>query len=429
MITSIQTAKTKPDHGAENAMVLRRSAQTMPDLGQIKRLGKVLSQAAGTKPAQTVGKATTPKQSERTMTTPNQSVQTMPNPGQPTRIVPAPYTICRRIQFPKIRPLIFWLILLLLYSKSILSYCHYQQEPSISILLSGTYPDQETVLNLLDEAENQQNQTPEDVIPSCFYWDGGMAQLQNPEHGRNSEAMVGGLYGDASLYDWRLNGFAPEDTEGCVLDKQTAAELFGTTHAEGQSLTLKGNTYQVRAVLPWKQQLILIRPNDKTNLCTRVFLKEKGKSATQTARQFLNSSGLSGNIAGGDFLRPVSICFLLLLPASIAATMLRQALRERRTHTEKEPEYWLWTAACLLVIAAAAAFLWKNIQIPADWIPSQWSNFSFWSEKIQDLSQELRLYLILPKTALQAENLLTTLKTALWSLAALLLWQHRRTEK
>ena len=65
----------------------------------------------------------------------------------------------------------------------------------------------------------------------------------------------------------------------------------------------------------------------------------------------------------------------------------------------------MWTGACVLIVAAAAVMLWNNIEIPRDWIPSRWSDFQFWSDKFRELEEKVRLFLMLPKTVLQAENI------------------------
>ena len=59
------------------------------------------------------------------------------------------------------------------------------------------------------------------------------------------------------------------------------------------------------------------------------------------------------------------------------------------------------------------AFLWGGclfflsgwITFPYDWLPDKWSDFSFWPEKIQKEMELFRWYVMLPKTAAQAERL------------------------
>lgn len=54
----------------------------------------------------------------------------------------------------------------------------------------------------------------------------------------------------------------------------------------------------------------------------------------------------------------------------------------------------------------------ENMEIPQEWIPSRWSDFQFWSDKFRELEEKVRLFLMLPKTVGQAENILEFVKCA-----------------
>lgn len=177
----------------------------------------------------------------------------------------------------------------------------------------------------------------------CFYWDGGFIKVQDTEYGHQSEVYLAGLLGNARLYDWRMGGLAEEDHEGCVISRKTAAELFGTEAAAGNQLTVKGKTYTVRQVMPWQEKLLFIRPEETDTVYTRLFLKVTGDTGKKQAEQFLMENSLTG----------------------------------------------IFTAESL-----------------KDWIPDQWSDFSFWMEKWKEAGKNLQWYLMLPKTAVQTERII-----------------------
>lgn len=319
-----------------------------------------------------------------------------------------------RLRFGK--RLILGILTLIFYGESLLAYADMQREPSISIFLTSSYPDQIQAEEILEMV-----QKTEEDISACFYWDGGITTLSDTEYGRSSQALLGGLYGNALLYDRRLSGFSQTDKRGCVIDEKTAAELFGTRKAEGYRLSIQGKEYQVRRVLPWKQQMILIRPDQEENICTRLFLEETEGSREAAARQFLLSYGLSGTIAQDSFLKAVSLGAMLLFPAGLSCFLFWQAVTERRKYTAGKAGFWIWTGALILLMAAAAFFLWNKVEIPRDWIPGQWSDFSFWQEKFQTEWESAKLYLMLPKTVVQTENILLCLQSVLLSLSSFFL--------
>lgn len=312
--------------------------------------------------------------------------------------------------------LILVLLILILYGEALLFYCHIQPEPSSAVFLSGIYPEGSRAEQLLKSMEQA------DGNSALFFWDGGMETLTEPEYGRTVQTMVGGIFGDGGLYDRRLAGLLRNDREGCVIDRESAIALFGTGQAEGRILICQGKRYQVRKVLPWKQRMLLIHPSDDSVVCTRVFIKKQDSGGGKTTEQLLMSYGLSGTAVEGEFLRVPAVASLMLFPAAVFFSLFRWALRERKGYREKEPGYWIWTAAAILLAVTALVFLWEKVRIPGDWIPSRWSDFLFWREKLEAMRENIRLFWMLPKTVLQAENISACIGTVIFSVSACFLF-------
>ena len=231
-----------------------------------------------------------------------------------------------------------------------------QENPAASVFLSGTYPDQGQVAEILEKESRAELPTD-----ACFYWDGGISVLQSIKYGTQKEAMVCGLLGDASLYDRRVQGFSKEDREGCVIDEKTSYALFGSREAVGSEILLNGKTYIVRDTISWKQPAILIRPTDSKTLYTRAFVRpQQGETKKNAGEAFLLRNGLSG----------IST---------------------------------------------------QNMELSKDWIPGKWSDFSFWSEKWKELSESFQMYLILPKTPEEAEQIVRVFQAGAAFLGTLLL--------
>lgn len=231
-----------------------------------------------------------------------------------------------------------------------------QENPAASVFLSGTYPDQGQVAEILEKESRAELPTD-----ACFYWDGGISVLQSTKYGTQKEAMVCGLLGDASLYDRRVQGFSKEDREGCVIDEKTSYALFGSREAVGSEILLNGKTYIVRDTISWKQPAILIRPIDSKTLYTRAFVRpQQGETKKNAGEAFLLRNGLSG----------IST---------------------------------------------------QNMELSKDWIPGKWSDFSFWSEKWKELSESFQMYLILPKTPEEAEQIVRVFQAGAAFLGTLLL--------
>ncbi len=151
-----------------------------------------------------------------------------------------------------------------------------------------------------------------------------------------------------------------------MISRKTAEELFGTPNATGNILTVKGENYTVRQVLPWKETLLLIRPRKKDTVYTRVFLKMQGDTGKTKVSQFLMENSLTGFVNG------------------------------------------------------------ETIK---DWIPDQWSDFGFWMKKWKEMKTNFQRYLMLPKTAVQAERIQCVFRGMAEFILSLLLyiWQKKKT--
>lgn len=312
------------------------------------------------------------------------------------------------------KSLVLVLLVLVFYGEAVLSYCRFQEEPSEAIFLSGEYlsaAQGEEILKSMEKAEEKS--------VACFYWDGGTVTLRDPDYGRSAQVMAGALVGEGRLYDWRLTGLGKTDREGCVIDIDTAEKLFGTKKAEGRSLIMNEKKYQVRQVLPWKQRMILTRPQNKEILCSRVFFKNSGVLGEKTTDQLMMAYGLSGTALDMGFLRGAAGFFLLLFPAAVFLFLFKKAYREAKRYKGKEAGFWIWRGACFILAACVLGFFWNKTEIPKDWIPSVWSDFQFWQDKFKEVGENFRMFLMMPKTVLQAENISACIRTAFFSLWAL----------
>ena len=89
--------------------------------------------------------------------------------------------------------------------------------------LYGDYP----AVNLAKQIwENYQSS--DEITDFCFVWNGGVQVVTNPEDFRQTNARVTGIVGMAALYDRQAALLEENDETGCVIDKDTALELYGS---------------------------------------------------------------------------------------------------------------------------------------------------------------------------------------------------------
>ena len=184
--------------------------------------------------------------------------------------------------------------------------------------LYGDYP----AVNLAKQIwENYQSS--DEITDFCFVWNGGVQVVTNPEDFRQTNARVTGIVGMAALYDRQAALLEENDETGCVIDKDTALELFGSENCAGSQLTVGEQIYEVRGVVSWNQHTMLIRPSRKNQVCTQVLIRgKKGQNLEGAASDFLVGNGLSGILVDDSWLEVIlpwfPVTFLVMLIRTVS---------------------------------------------------------------------------------------------------------------
>lgn len=315
------------------------------------------------------------------------------------------------------KSLLMWILILLCYFQGIRAWLRLEAGDALTIFLSSSYPSMEQAREIMEQ--EQEMEKPADV---CFYWDGGLQKAWQKEYERQTEVLFIGLYGNEALFDWRLGGFSQEDEKGCVIDKETAMELFGSTEAEGSSLRVENSTYTVRKVIDGEQRIVIVPAQKKETVFTRLFVGAGKENRQGVTEQFLMRHGLTGCIVNDSAPRILALFMLVLLPVVLAVQLFLMTRRERKACRGNMGALIGWLAAELFLIGILFFFLWKNVQLPKDWIPGKWSDFEFWSRRLHEMREGIKWYLMLPKTVIQMEQIITAAKAAGYAFAALVFY-------
>lgn len=320
-----------------------------------------------------------------------------------------------------------WLLILCVYFAGVHEYIQMRNEPGISVFLSSVYPQEKEVQEILKQEEK--SDLPEDV---CFYADGGLQEISQKDGNRQTEALVGYVRGNSSVYDWQAGGLTEDDPDGCIIDRTAAWELFGNEAVGGQ-LLVQDHVYTVRKVADWDQKILLLgagQKGEKELTYNRLLIRKRSNATMQDiVSGFLTKYNLQGTIVSSNLVRTAGFTALLLFPGIIFCCLWREAGREKRKYTMKEAGYWIWN---IVYFAMAAFVIWlivTHASWPEDWIPPQWSDFTFWQKKIASSSSDFRLYLALPKTAVQTRQLLLGGKTICCGVLSCFLYLSMKVRK
>ena len=246
-------------------------------------------------------------------------------------------------------------------------------------------------------------QSGDEITDFCFVWNGGVQVVTNPEDFRQTNARVTGAVGMAALYDRQAALLEENDETGCVIDKDTALELFGSENCAGSQLTVGEQIYEVRGVVSWNQHTMLIRSSQKNQVCTQVLIRVKnGQDLEGTASDFLMGNGLSGILVDDSWLD-------VILPWFPVAFLVMLIITVSRWLYEMEHGIWENGFVIRILLWGIGLFFCARLlsNIPQSWLPDKWSEFSFWPGKIRKTMEAFRWYIVFPKTMAQAERLMS----------------------
>lgn len=245
----------------------------------------------------------------------------------------------------------------------------------VSVSLDGEGVQAAEARKICEEEREQ-----EEALSLCFWREQEDMDLTCRETG--SSVQVSGLFteGNPELAAQGSAALAWQE-EGCFLDNVTAEKLFGTRQANGQLVWCGGAAYTVYGTFESLRRTVVLRPQaGKEMSFNMVSVRTSGNTNLKAAsEQFLIRSGLSGDTVDFTFPDMLSSNLLLLLPLFLAAGLVRLLWRCLRTESSAVKK-----VCCGLLIALAGGgvyfLLRSRLQIPADMIPTRWSDFAFWSD-------------------------------------------------
>ena len=89
----------------------------------------------------------------------------------------------------------------------------------------------------------------------CIWGEKKQAVLENKNLSRKTEADVILFCGDIELLIEGYRVPATDDIRGCLVDEQTAWELFGDSQITGMEVTCEGIPYMIRKVIPGEKKI------------------------------------------------------------------------------------------------------------------------------------------------------------------------------
>jgi len=267
---------------------------------------------------------------------------------------------------------------------------------SVSVRMKGVTVAKQVLLRAL---ENEEKKGTAD-IPSITAWNRSEKQtLKNEELATKASARIIEVYGDMKqVYPMTLTeGTLPysEDYEGCVIDENSAYELFRTSSATGNFITYQNKKYCIRGVIKAEEPMMLIHIYQGNNTYSNLELEYEDKeNGGQLAENFISQNSLADTasytlIEGSFYARTLKLFYRI--PAwFLGFYMLYRLMKciwKRRTLPLQVVILLLVFMSVWLVLQWLMEF---QFYIPERLIPTRWSNFTFWIEKFTAFRNQLK---------------------------------------
>ena len=167
--------------------------------------------------------------------------------------------------------------------------------------------------------------------------------MTDPDLGKSVQTNVVWLYGSS---EWILPASAvlpADDGKGCLIGKNTAWKLFGSTRVTGLQICVDHQTRTIRGVVQQPGNGVYLQGKDqkKKVFCRLTLASDK----MEEAQNFLLQYGLTGHVLRMDYLRS-----------------------------------------------------WQTL---SELVPGRWSDFSGWKENVQTRKQQLRQIAKMRKTGIE----------------------------
>lgn len=256
------------------------------------------------------------------------------------------------------------------------------EEPSLTI---------EAVKDALDTARAHEGKVQEAAL-----WSEYENQAVSNEWGRDARLRVIHIYGDGEqAYPMHfMAGAYPvgEDAAGCAVDQKAADALFGSQNVLGNTLTWQGMPYIVRGVLTGMEGVVVIQADeaDANKFDTLALITPPGSNGREAVDSFVSSGGIVMPDAILDvpfwtqFVRALAV-----LPAWIIAITLIVKMAAHTIRLRAAPILCLCATVVTIAVAAVMLYAAKfSPPVPDRFIPTRWSDFSFW----KDLAAQLRTH-------------------------------------
>lgn len=270
---------------------------------------------------------------------------------------------------------------------------------SVSIRIHG----EGVPLRIIERAVDNEVMKNTSRIPTITAWNCLIEQqVKNTVLSTSAKTRLLEVCGDMrQVYPMELvRGIIPikDDSNGCLVDNNTAYELFQSLDVIGNILTYQGKEYCIRGIINTQERLVIIpKVGENHSYMNLELVYEDKENGEQLANEFIvqNSLASSYTVIDACFYSGI-IGLFYLLPAWILGLYLLlimvKSIWKRRT---LQIQFILYLIIFLVAWKGIRWVMDFQFSLPDRLIPTRWSDFDFWIRKYQDIYDQMKEFVYL----------------------------------
>lgn len=190
------------------------------------------------------------------------------------------------------------------------------------------------------------------------------------------------------------------DSEICVLGKQVAFDLYGTTDIVGLFVSYNGREYEVVDVLDDNKNVFIyeVQAGDTVNFDRVTALVKSDETSLKCINRLGISYGINGDTIDYEFelfaIRFISMIMLVGILIYIVVKMKKYLISKEKVSDNMAG---FISVGCVIVYVVVVVVCLGKLSIPLDYIPTGWSDYTFWGDFFMVKATNIRTIMLMKK--------------------------------
>lgn len=240
--------------------------------------------------------------------------------------------------------------------------------------------------------------------------------VSNPNLNRQYKVSVTAVRGSFRVLLPQAYWMGDSDGEGCFLDRTAALGVFGSTDVVGKQLLYEGRQLTVRGVTDDRGGIMLIRPKPGEALKNIILSVPDGASQEVLGTEFMAIQGIQGTVTDNRPFTGIVRLLVLGFPFTILLFYLCRLNKVIRGMTATPVLRMLATVMTVCLALFTTGVFLTCLHIPRDYVPTKWSDFSFYTGRAEYILGQWKQYFQIPKSKLEIPYVFCSLKSILYGL-------------